>query len=111
MAKKITIPYNGKTYTLEYTRESARTMEKQGFKIGSISDMPLTMITALFNGAFLVNHSGCKAETKEKIYDSLKNRSKLVQTLSEMYADTYNTLLDPEEDDGNEGNAGWEVAE
>ena len=48
MAKKITIPYNGKTYTLEFTREVVKRMEAQGFRITEIDNMPMTMITALF---------------------------------------------------------------
>lgn len=112
MAKKITIPYKGKTYTLEFTRTVVKTMEKQGFKLDELSSMPLTMITALFNGAFLVNHPNLKSETKEKIYDGLKNRTKLVQTLVEMYAEAYNSLFDEEEEDeADEGNSGWGVME
>lgn len=111
MAKKITIPYNGKTYTLEYNRRIAATMEKQGFNINELGDKPATMIPLLFHGAFLMHHSNTKGETKEKIYDGLKNRSKLVQALAEMYAEAYNTLFDDGEDEGDEGNPGWEMTE
>lgn len=111
MAKKITIPYAGKTYTLEYTRTTVKMMEKQGFKLDELSSMPLTMVTALFNGAFLVNHPNLKGDTKEKIYDGLKNRTKLVQTLVEMYAEAYNSLFDEDEEEADEGNSGWGVME
>lgn len=111
MAKKITIPYNGKTYTLTYTRSTVRMMEKQGFKINELTDMPATMIPLLFHGAFLANHPNTKGDTKEAIFDSLGNRSKLVEVLVEMYADTYNTLFDNGDEDADEGNSGWAVAE
>lgn len=111
MAKKITIPYNGKTYTLEFTREVVKHMESQGFRITEIDNMPMTMITALFNGAFEANHPAVKGATKEKIFGSLKRRKKLIQTLAEMYADTYNTLFDDDEDEADEENPGWGVTE
>lgn len=110
MAKKITIPYNGKTYTLEYTRATAKMTEKQGFRLNELDSMPLTMVTILFNGAFLVHHPNLKGEIKEKIYDGLKNRSGLVQVLAEMYVDAYNSLFDAEDED-DEGNSGWGVME
>lgn len=111
MAKKIAISYNGKRYVLEFTRTVVKRMEGQGFRIMDIDEMPMTMFTALFNGAFEANHSAVKGTTREKIYDSLKNRKKLVQTLMEMYVDTYNTLFDDEEEAADEGNPGWEVTE
>ena len=52
-----------------------------------------------------------KGATKEKIFGSLKSRKKLIQTLAEMYADTYNTLFDDDEDEADEGNPGWGVTE
>ena len=110
MAKQIKIPYGGKTYTLEYNRKTASLMEKNGFRIAELGDAAATMIPLLFHGAFLANHPNVKGETKDKIYDALKNRTKLVQTLAEMYADTYNALLDNGED-ADEGNSGWEVVE
>lgn len=110
MAKTIKIPYGGKTYTLEYTRKIASTMEKQGFNINELGDKPATMIPLLFHGAFLMHHPNTKGDTKEKIYDSLKNRTKLVQALAEMYADAYNSLFDNDEE-ADEGNPGWEVVE
>lgn len=111
MAKKITIPFNSKTYTLEYTREAVKKMEAGGFRITEIDSMPVVMTTALFNGAFEANHPAVKKAAREKIYDGLKNRKKLIQTLAEMYADTFNTLFDDDEDGADEGNPGWEVAE
>lgn len=112
MAKKITIPYGGKTYTLEFNRRIASMMEKQGFKLNELTDMPATMIQLLFHGAFLMHHPNTKGETKEKIFDALGSRTKLIQTLAEMYADAYNTLFDDGEDeDADEGNPGWGMME
>lgn len=111
MAKKITIPYGGKTYTLEFTRAIASTMEKQGFDLNALTSKPATMIPLLFHGAFLLHHPNTKGETKERIFDAMKSRTKLVQALAEMYVEAYNTLFDAGDEDGNEGNPGWGVME
>ena len=37
MAKKLDFTYNGKEYTLEYTRKSIETMERQGFVASEIA--------------------------------------------------------------------------
>lgn len=110
MAKKITIPYSGKTYTLEFTRKIVSSMERQGFNISELTDKPATMIPMLFHGAFLANHPNVKGETKEKIYDTLHSRTKLIEALAEMYVAAYETLLDESEED-DEGNSGWSVME
>ena len=53
MAKTINFNFEGEDYTLEFTRSSVATLEKQGFNIGDISDKPLTTLPTLFAGAFL----------------------------------------------------------
>lgn len=111
MAKKITIPYGGKTYTLEYNRKVCAVMEKNGLEIDNLTTKPATMIPLLFHGAFIMHHPSVKGETKEKIFDNLKNRTKLVQTLAEMYAEAYNTLFDDVDEETDEGNSGWGVME
>ena len=111
MAKTIKIPYGGKNYTLEYTRKTVSMMEKQGFKIGGLTEQMATMVPLLFNGAFYANHEKVKNETKDTIWNSLKSREKLTTALAEMYYDTYATLLGNEEDEADEGNSGWEVVE
>lgn len=110
MAKKIKIPYNDKTYTLEFNRKTASIIEKNGFSINEIDSKPATMIPLLFQGAFLANHERVKYETIERILSSLGNKSGLMQNLATMYHEAYSTLLDGDEDT-DEGNPGWEVAE
>lgn len=111
MAKKITVPYKGKTYTLEYTRKTVSMMEKQGFKIHELADMPASMVPLLFHGAFLANHPNVKGETKEAIFSGLRQRSELVKVLVEMYVAAYDTLFDSEDEGEDEGNPGWGMTE
>lgn len=110
MAKKISIPYNGKKYVLEFTRSTVSAMEKAGFSINELSAKPATMIPMLFSGAFAANHSNTKVATINKIYDGLGDKQGLVKTLAEMYSDSVYTLL-ADEDEENEGNPGWEAVE
>ena len=51
--KQITFEYEGKDYTLEYTRNSVRTMERRGFVSDDITTKPMTVVPDLFAGAFL----------------------------------------------------------
>nr|DAF27262.1 MAG TPA: protein of unknown function (DUF5055) [Caudoviricetes sp.] len=110
MAKKISIPYNGKKYVLEFTRSTASAMEKAGFSINELGAKPATMIPMLFSGAFAANHSNTKVATINKIYDGLGDKQGLVKTLAEMYSDSVYTLL-ADEDEDSEGNIGWEAVE
>lgn len=102
--KKITFEYEGKEYTLEYTRNTVRTMERRGFVAEDLESKPMTVIPDLFAGAFLANHGQVKREKIDKIYDSMTGKQKLIAALIEMYNDTIETLLDTEEDGGN---ANW----
>lgn len=110
MAKKISIPYNGKKYVLEFTRSTVSSMEKAGFSLNELSAKPATMIPMLFSGAFAANHSNTKVATINKIYDGLGDKQGLVKTLAEMYSDSVYTLL-ADEDEDSEGNIGWEAVE
>ena len=110
MAKKISIPCNGKKYVLEFTRSTASAMEKAGFSINELSEKPATMIPMLFSGAFAANHPNTKVATINKIYDGMGNKSGLVKVLTEMYSEAVYTLLS-DEDEENEGNPGWEAVE
>ena len=102
---KITLTHNDKEYTLEYSRQSVKTMEQQGFVLDEISSKPMTMIPLMFQGAFIKNHKGIKRNLMDEIYKGIKDRSALMEALMEMYAETLSTLMD---DDAEEaGNVSW----
>ena len=108
--KQITFEYEGKDYTLEYTRNSVRTMERRGFVSDDITTKPMTVVPDLFAGAFLANHSQIKREKIDKIYDNLKGKQKLIAALIEMYNDTVETLLGDEDDEGNSNwTPNWDI--
>lgn len=103
---KIALNYNGKDYELEYTRQSVRAMEGQGFVLEQISSKPMTMIPMLFSGAFAKNHRGIKRSLIDEILENISDKAGLLNALIEMYADTLSSLTDETE---NEGNATWAV--
>ena len=111
---KITLTHDGKDYTLEYSRQSVKTMEQQGFVLDEIATKPMTMIPQMFQGAFIKNHKGIKRALVDEIYDHIVDRvgdgeNGFLQTLLEMYAETVNTLT--ENNSVDEGNAAtWTVS-
>ena len=109
MAKQLVIndPVSGMTYTLEYTRKSVEMMEKQGFIADDVEKKPMTMLPALFAGAFLAHHRFVKREIIDSIYKKLTNKDKLIEKLVEMYNEPIMTLLTEPEQEGNEGNLSW----
>lgn len=109
MAKQISFEYDGKQYTLEFTRKSIEIMERQGFNINDIADKPMTTLPALFAGAFIARHRFVKREIIDEIYSKLTNKQELLQKLAEMYNEPLEALM--EDPDDNEGNAvNWEAS-
>jgi hypothetical protein len=105
MAKKINFTFQGKEYILEYNRKAIEIMERQGFMLEEVAAKPMTMLPALFRGAFLKNHPGIKRELVDDIYSKLQDKQKLIETLTEMYAEPIQALL--EDPTGDLGNVEW----
>ena len=108
MSKQITFEFEGKNYTLEFTRKSIETMERQGFNVNDISEKPMTTLPALFAGAFLAHHKWVKKDVIDEIYDSLPNKQDLISKLAEMYNEPIEALF--EEPKESEGNVSWEAS-
>ena len=107
-AKQLVLTHKGKRYTLEYNRNSIRQMERQGFKINDSEGMPMSTVTALFNGAFLMHHRNIDPNTLDALYDTVPNKESFIQKLSEMYSESMLALVSDPED--NEGNTTWEAS-
>lgn len=102
MAKQLIFTFEGKEYTLEFTRRTVAEMEKKGFIASEITDKPMTTLPALFAGAFLANHRFVKQDVIENIYSKLTNKEALIGKLAEMYNEPIMALVEePEEDKGN----------
>lgn len=106
MAKTITLTYEGRSYTLEFTRETVKQMERRGFKLTDVVDAPLIYAPELFAGAFKANHPRLDRGFIDEMLDSIPDVRGLVNALCEMYNEPLQTLIDgPSEDD--EGKADW----
>ena len=100
MCKTIRCWYGEKEYTLEYDKKSIVAMERRGFNLAQIERMPLTMLTKLMSGAFLMHHPEVSQERAEEIFDHMKKRGELLEALSEMYAATVAEMYGDNEENG-----------
>ena len=109
MAKQLRYTYENKEYVLEFTRRSVEIMEKKGFVASDIETKPVTVLPALFAGAFLANHKFEKPEVIDKIYSKMTNKQELIGKLGEMYNEPIMALVDePAESEGNlDWTASW----
>lgn len=105
MAKILRFEYEDKTYTLEYTRKSVEEMERNGFIANDITDKPMTVLPALFAGAFLAHHRFVKKDKIQEIFSRMTNKEDLIGKLAEMYNEPITALV--EEPEENEGNVSW----
>ena len=105
MAKTITLTYEGREYTLEYTRTTIAEMERRGFRATDIEAKPMSTLPSLFAGAFLAHHRNVKANVIDAIFNKIPNKQDFIFALGEMYNEPLESLTDgPEE---SEGNAEW----
>ena len=107
MAKTINFTYDGRDYTLEFTRNSIKEMERDGFNIRDLSSKPTFTVELMFAGAFKAHHRFVKPDVIDAIYKELTDKEKLIIKLVEMYEETILTLLGENEE--NAGNVQWEA--
>lgn len=101
------IAYNGKKYELGFTRNTVVALERNGFNIEDISSKPMTMLPMFWEGAFAAYNKGIKRSLMDEIYQNIRDKQGLIAALTELYAETLNTLMDEPEED--KGNATWEI--
>lgn len=105
MSKQLRFNYEGRDYTLEYTRKTVEMMERQGFIAEEVKVKPMSTLPALFAGAFLANHRFTKPEVIDAIYAKMSNKGELISKLVDMYNEPIMTLM--EEPEESEGNLSW----
>lgn len=114
MSTKITVTYKDQDYVLEFSRNTAKQIEDQGFILDQLTDKPATMIPLLVYGAFMKNNRGIKRSLVDEIYDNIVGKigtdgeEGFINTLGEMYAETVSSLMG--DNPVEEGNAAtWKV--
>lgn len=105
MAKQLKFTFEGEDYTLEYTRRTVSEMEKNGFVANDIDTKPMTVLPALFEGAFLAHHRFVKKDVIQTIYSKMTHKEDLIGKLAEMYNEPIMALVT--EPDKSEGNVDW----
>jgi len=105
MSKQLRFNYEGREYTLEYTRKTVEMMERQGFIAEEVKIKPMSTLPALFAGAFLANHRFTKPDVIDAIYAKMSNKGELISKLVDMYNEPIMTLM--EEPEESEGNLNW----
>lgn len=100
MAKELRFSFDGKDYTLAFTRNTVKMMEANGFNAEELKSKPNLNIERLFAGAFLANHKHIQQNVIDKIFQKLPDKEKLLAKLIEMYNEPVEALF-AEPDEGN----------
>lgn len=106
--KEVTFEFEGQRYTLTFTRKTVQQLSQAGFKPDMVTDQPAVGIPMLFNGAFVANHRFIKTDVRDRIFESITNKTDFIGKLLTLYLEPINEMLeDPPED--SEKNVKWEA--
>ena len=97
----ITDKDTGMTYELDFSRESVRFMESQGYQINQTFDLPNVNIPRLFYYAFRKNHKNIPLDKTEDLLNKMGGLTeKIAIRLVDLYrqATMSNNVLQSEED-------------
>ena len=93
MAKTMTFTYDGKDYTLEFTRKTVIETENMGFNAQYIDTKPITSLSILFRGAFLAHHRDTRVSEIDKIFESFTKEG-LLEALADLYYEPIKVLME-----------------
>ena len=110
MGKKIEFNFEGKDYTLGFTKDTVATLDRRGFKISELNDKSMTMLPMLFHGAFLARHPKISQDLTDRMLPKFKRKQDLWRWLGEAYSEPILALTD-EPDEDSEGNIDWTESE
>lgn len=94
--KQITFEFDGKEYTLCYTRMSVKKMEQNGFSATDAERHQMTAIYDLFAGALLAKHANLPKAVINTMFDRQGNLADLASDLMAMYKDVFTTTQNSE---------------
>lgn len=92
---------SGKVYELDFSRESVKFVENQGYKIEETFDFPNVNVPKLFYYSFRKNHRNVSLEQAEKLLDKMGGLTeKIAARLVNLYrqATMANNIIQDEED-------------
>lgn len=108
MNTQIKFVYKDVPYVLEYNRDAIRRIEASGFSLEEFTKKPMVNIDLAFKGLFLKNHKRTNDNLIEEIFNKFSNKELLITKITEMLAESYSSLVD---EDNDEGNIEWDIVE
>lgn len=105
----VRLKYDGRTYTLRFTRKTVERLEQSGYSREAFGAQPLTMAGILFYYAFTADHPSVTKKKTDEIMTHIPNLMDLLKKLMELAdAPALALFTDPEDDEeGPEKNATW----
>lgn len=99
----ITFTYNDVDYSLYFTRESIKEMERgDGFDVSKMRAKLTTNVEKLWFGSFLAKHRRTSEAKKREIWNHMTNKDKLIERLADLYTAPVQAMLDePSKDEKN----------
>lgn len=94
----ITFEHKGTNYTLEFTRDAIKQMERSGFSIENAASQPVTSLLVLFKGAFIAHHPRTSQSTIDEIWDSLGDKDGIFEALANLYNEPIEAMMKEPED-------------
>lgn len=95
MEKTLNFKADGKEYKLVFNRETMIATENMGFNINTVYDKPISSLTYLWRGAFLVNHDTLTIAEVDALLEKVDNEN-LLAALIELYRAPLISLFDEE---------------
>ena len=107
--KHIIFTYEGRKYTLMYTKATVQRMEAAGFRFNEVSNQPTTMLPLLFQGAFVAKHPRIRSSLVDEMYETTANLDELNRKLIELASDAIAGLFGGTEEEEATKKASWEA--
>ena len=104
---KIEFTRDGKDYTLEFTADSLKKMEKRGFSFSKVEDRILSAMDDLFCGLFIENHDDVPHKERLEIIRELEESTDGGLAIEDAMTEMLNEALD--ELKQHKGNIAWRV--
>lgn len=112
MSKQINIKYEGKDYTLMFTKKTFEDAINKGISFSNVSENPL-MLIKVFWMALMAKHENEKITLTQatRMYDAQNPKSKLLTALATIWNDVPNGLIEDDAEGETTWGANFEIEE